>query len=252
MTAASPSRPTVRFSPTARWSAAGLVLIMLIAVAVAVWAASSEPSRNTLRYELATIAMQVVAVAVLGGLATLATAMFRDSLKRDAEQRDAAAARRRQQDDLLRGLLDETLTAYNRVKRIRRLLSAFTAEGSGRITLDVYDEQMRALMDQQLEFERFKRHSPFIDDERLRLTALPSSSVLTEHYRKIEKYLNWAIDEYQSKRHLVAESDDGLPVCELRDLTGFIRRGFIPGAADRIDEIIAALQCAMLRPLEDG
>jgi hypothetical protein len=218
-----------------------------VAAAVAAVAWTDEP--NTLKYELAKIAMQVVAVAVLGGLATVATAIFQESFKQQATRRDAFVEERRRQDDLLRDLLDETLTAYNRVKRIRRLLAAQTADGTGQITLDVYDEQMSSLIDQQLEFEKFKRRSPFIDDERLHTPALPNASVLTDSYTEIEKYLNRVIDEYESNRNLLLEHGELLPVGRFGKLAGFIGDAFNEGAADRIDKIIEALQGAIFQPL---
>jgi hypothetical protein len=240
-------RPAGRFSRAAGLSLAFLFGIAAVAVVVAAVAWTDKP--NTLEYELAKIAMQVVAVAVLGGLATIATAIFQESFKREATRQDALVEQRRKQDDLLRELLDETLTAYNRVKRVRRLLAAHTADGTGRITLDVYDEHMSTLIDQQLEFEKIKRRSPFIDDARLRSTALPGASVLTDGYEKIEKYLNRVIDEYESNRASVVSARHGLPVCRFDKLAGFIGDAFKAGAADRIDEIITALQGATVQPI---
>lgn len=246
MTVASRSRRPGGFSRAAGRSLVGLLVIAAVAAVVAAVAWTDE--QNTLQYELAKIAMQVVAVAVLGGLATAATAIFQESFKIEATRREACVEQRRRQDDLLRDLLDETLTAYNRVKRIRRLLAARTADGTGQITLDVYDEQMSALIDQQLEFEKFKRRSPFIDDQRLHSTAL-STSVLTDSYSEIETYLNRVIDEYESNRNLLSEHGEWLPVRRFCELAGFIGDAFKEGAANRIDEIIKALQGAIFQPL---
>jgi hypothetical protein len=214
-------------------------------VAATQWTATA----NTLEYELAKIAMQVVAVAVLGGLATAATTYFHDSQMQKAAERDADAEKRRRQDDLLRDLLDQTLTAYNRVKRIRRLLGAYTADGAGRITVALYDEHMSTLIDQQLEFEKLKRRSPFIDDERLRAAVLSKSSLLTDGYGDIEGYLNDVIAEYEGNRHLVLAQREGLPVSRLDKLAGFIGHAFVAGAADRLDKVIGTLQTAVAQPI---
>jgi TRAP-type C4-dicarboxylate transport system permease small subunit len=100
MTTASRPTPAGRFARAARMSVAGLLVIAVVAAAVAAVAWTDEP--NTLEYELAKIAMQVVAVAVLGGLATIATAIFQESFKRETARHDALVEQRRSQDDLLR------------------------------------------------------------------------------------------------------------------------------------------------------
>jgi hypothetical protein len=250
MTVASPATSNPRLRRVAARSLAVLLGIFVLAAVVAAiaWGAAA----NTLEYELAKIAMQVVAVAVLGGLATAATTYFHDSRMQQSAERDADAEKRRRQDDLLRDLLDQTLTAYNRVKRIRRLLGAYTADGAGRITVALYDEHMSALIDQQLEFEKFKRRSPFIDDERLRSTVLSSSSLLTDGYGKIEKYLNLVVGEYEANRHMLIAHRGRLPVCRLAELAGFIGRAFVPGAADRLDEVIGTLQKAVAQPIRSA
>lgn len=110
---------------------------MLSGIALA-WAWSGNPNSNTLRYEVAKTALQVIAVAGLGGLAALATFTFQHSREQETAQRDDRLAHlrlrveiardtRARQDDLLRALLRETLVAYNRLKRLRRLLRAETA-----------------------------------------------------------------------------------------------------------------------------
>jgi hypothetical protein len=44
----------------------------------------------------------------------------------------------------------------------------------------------------------------------------------------------------------------GLPVCRFDKLAGFVGDAFKDGAAERIDEIIAALEDAIVRPIPTG
>ena len=218
---------------------------------------SGHPASNTLRYEFAKTCMQVLAVAFFGGLAAIATSSFqyartqetdhlrqqaaneRDDARTEAEasdrrleqlRRDVDRAReeRRRQDDQLRSVMRETLTAYNRVKRIRRLLAAETNDSAaGHLTLAVYDKHMDRLIDEQLAFESLNRFTPFIDDERLSVsptrkaeatsqTAMSkmSSQTLVDFYTAIEKYLNEVINEYKEKRYTVAAANTEVPMKE--------------------------------------
>ena len=243
-----------------------LVLLMAIGVLSAIalaWAWYGKPSGNTLRYEVAKTALQVIAVAGLGSLAALATFTFQHSREQEIAQRDDRRARlrrgvenardtRARQDDLLRALLQETLVAYNSVKRLRRLLRAETAyHDRGPVRLDVYDRHMADLIDQQLKFEQLKRRAPFIADERLRpsATGSPDSPVKTS-YEKIEKYLNKVIGEYEGKPHLVVADPTGLPLNALPKLSAFLGSDFASNVSNQIDTLIETLQAALLQTLD--
>jgi len=122
--------------------------IFALSVIVLIIAWSGHPGSNTLRYELAKTCMQVLAVAFFGGLATMATFNFqyqrtqeagrsqqraegdREKARKAAEAYDQKMAEwrrdvddlrdeRRRRDEQLRPTVEETLAAYNRVKRIR-------------------------------------------------------------------------------------------------------------------------------------
>jgi hypothetical protein len=131
-----------RFTAAKRKSVAWLLAIAALSGIVLAWAWSGSPTNNTLRYELAKTAMQVIAVASLGGLAALATFTFQRSRTREDELRDRKLEqwrrrvengrdKRDRQDDLLRSLLRDMLTSYNRVKRVRRLVEAETKHKAG-------------------------------------------------------------------------------------------------------------------------
>jgi hypothetical protein len=191
----------------------------------------------------------------------------------DADRKEAADARLRQEeawrrelehvrdirsreDALLRSLLQDTLRTYNRVKRTRRLLNAYTMSATGRsLRLDIYDSHMQELIDLQLMFEEFKRLTSVSADKRL---GLP---VLTRNFEVIEKYLNKVVDEYLENRHRV-ETNAVLPLEEFPRLSGLFHGKFpveVKGTVDAgfelnvstpIDEIVKKVQNALLEPLE--
>ena len=185
-----------------------------------------------------------------------------DALREQSQQReddrlksqefDLRRAERRRQDEQLRLLINSTLTSYNNVKRIRRVLYADTNVGTGhRLTRGLYDVHIMALMDEQLEFERLKRMAPFIDDERLATarTRRPdlSKDALQADYAEIEEYLNTVIDEWKENRHRLPT--DGSPIAmdatfgKLLDF--FDKKVFNPNVANRIDSVIKTLLAAV-------
>jgi hypothetical protein len=275
-----PCDATPRWKVAGWWSLGGLALIGVLAVIGLVITWSSQ--HDTLRYELAKTFMQVLAVAFFGTLATIAAFLFQRShaqadnqAERNRQQLASARDQRRREDDQLRSIMNETLAAYNRVKqirrllradtlaavsrikRIRRLLSAENSDGAVRyLSLAVYDKHMTKLSNEQLEFERLKRFTPFISDERLR--PLPYSGLgsvwmknvaLTEAYEDIEKYLNHVIHEYEEKRHTVP-NDANVSMAGFNKLLGFLGDNFEPKVADKIDVIIETLLTALWQPLE--
>ena len=261
------------------WSIGGLAFIGLSSLIVLLVAWSSHPANNTLRYEVAKTCMQVLAVVFFGALATIATFTFQRSraqedshLEQDRLRNDNALRQRRSEDDQLRSIMDDTLASYNRIKRVRRLLRAETREGDTRhITLAIYDKHMGDLIDEQLEFERLKRFTPFISDERLNPRRPQTagevvmkdgeeasreaygSSALTEAYREIEEYLNGVIGEYEKQRHIVANdltaslSTPNKPP-EFGKLSGFIGREFLKVSSE-IDKIVNTLLSALSQRL---
>ncbi|MGX1561274.1 hypothetical protein [Streptomyces sp. NPDC055506] len=256
-----------KFWTTTRASIAVFFSIAIVAIAVLAWAWSASPQSNTLRYEVAKTSLQVLAVAILGSLATLATLSFTQSRTRKEDLHDKKLERwqrrvsdrrdkRHRQDELLRSTLQATVTSYNRVKRVRRLLLAETQGSSGRsITIETYDKYMAVLIDQQLEFEQFTKLAPLINDERLNAAAVAASveiktgNSLAKHYSEIEVFLNRVIDEYQTQRYSMAGGST-FPVFHLPRLTGFLsKEEFSPGVSTHIASIVEALQVALLQPL---
>lgn len=249
-----PHDTTSRWKTAGWWSLGWLALIGTLALIGLIVAWSGHP--NTLRYEFAKTCMQVLAVAFFGALATIATFTFQRARIQEAEKNEQRMERRRRQDHELRSIMEETLAAYNRVKRIRRLLGAETSDGY--LTLAVYDKHMPDLIDQQLVFERLKRLPPFIRDERISFppdgeAARPETTMetqtLAETYEYIEKYLNNRVsDEYEKKRHIVRD-DVRVPLVTFSELWGFIGHEFVTNVSNRMDEVVKKLLKAFWQPL---
>jgi hypothetical protein len=272
---------TQKWRAAGRWSLGGLGLIGVLALTGLILTWSSHP--DTVRFELAKTFMQVLAIAFFGTLATLAAFLFQRShaqadqqAERQRQGRDNYRDLRRREDDQLRSIMNETLAAYNRVKQIRRQLRAETVTTYSRISqirgivsseiqngtdrcvsLRVYDQYMSHLIDEQLRFERLKRFTPFISDERLsplpntnaaRFRKAMRSETLTSTYEDIEKYLNHVIHEYEDRRHTVV--DRTMPMIRFHWLSRFIDTDFEPHVADKMDVIIETLLTALWQPLE--
>ena len=189
----------------ARLKSSGPVLLVIVGVVGGLalwWAWREDHAANPMSVEVAKTSLQVLAVAILGGLATFAFSEIQQSRERW----------RRQGDDL-RALADETIAAYNKVKGVRHLLRA-SISGHDQST---YDEKMQALNDLQLEFERLKRDCPFtgITTRSIKVRyhggAEPVSKTvksLSEDYEAIESFLNSAFSCYESNTTIPSSLDD--------------------------------------------
>jgi hypothetical protein len=240
-----------RWKIARRWSYSGLAFIAVVSLIGLIIAWSGHPSSNTLRYEFAKTCMQVLAVAVFGGLATIATFNFQHSraqednrLERNRRQLEKERDQRSREDDQLRSIAEETLGIYNRVKRIRRLLKAET--GDGTLARVAYDRYMTNLLDEQLTFERLRTLTLFNPDKRLRVPldrgtnasrGPLTSQTLTDSYQKIGQYLNEVIAEYQQKRHIVPETTTA-SLAEFDRLSEFLGYEFAKRLAHPMDTII--------------
>jgi len=229
-----------------------LAVIVLLGVIAFVVALQLGPTQNTLPYELAKTAMQLIAVAGLGSAATIAVYSFQEATRQAAEDRrdrdeqqrqkeDRLRDERTRQDELVRSTIVTTVKTYNNVKSIRRRLRAATQDAeTRRVTLETYDRYLPDLIDQQLQFEELKRLSPLIGDDRLR-----------SQYDAIEKYLGKSITEYESSHSRVAAAANGLALTELPELELLLQKEhFWHGVARPLNETILALQTALLKPFD--
>src|SRR6478735_4405452 len=116
-----------------------LVVISSVCLVVLVWAWVDDNAGSGLRFEAGKTAMQILAVAVLGGLATLAVSAIQKQGVEEAKIRDRRLEEWSREGDHLHLLAEKTILAYNRVKKARRLLIADTDQHvCGRIEFAEY------------------------------------------------------------------------------------------------------------------
>lgn len=242
---------------------------ILVLTGFVIIAAQGHVEAATLQLEVAKMCLQVAGVILFGGLIGLSTAQFqkdwerrRENLKRQADNlRDI----RQRQDVALRSILNETLGTYNKVKRLRRIFQS--KSGNGMISKKVYQRLLLELIDHQLQFEAFARTVKSLDDERLftrlimwdpgtdgeRTCEGPRYDVsgLRSDYDGIESYLNTNIKEFTRKLQSLPSTGE-FALNELRELHLFVTNAanFRAGISRRFDRIEAALQKALLVPLE--
>lgn len=283
-----PRDPALALTRATRTAALTLTSVAVVAALTLAATAAQNPTSGSLTFELAKVAMQVLAVTVFGAVVAATTFLWQqahiDKLeqRRDEDQRqhdtserraaEKAAARsleqetwrrevanareqRERQDELLRRLSRETLQCYNRVKRERRLLRAFAPEA---VDIDRYDESMSQIIDLQLAFEELARLAPLVDDGRVEVArcVLPTRRSgqdnfvsLADSYGHVERYLNHVVGEYETHRHLVASST--YPVDRLphmKDLKSS-RGGFRMHVSYQVDDVLAVVQAALAQPL---
>ncbi len=240
---------------------AGSLIVLVI-----VW--RLHPSHDSLGFELAKTCMQALGVIIVGAMAGIATFTYQqkhlradEDRDRELEQRrrevDRIVDERRRQDELLRSVLEDTLTAYHAVKRARRLLDAEAGpEHNGPVSLDTYDQHMLCIMNEQLKFEKLMILANLIDDPRIPTGSWPDARRadknkprLVAMFSKIEKSLNDVVDEYKKKRQEVAEAGS-IPLSQLIEAYTFVTSdGFEKDVACPKDAVLGLLQKALLQPI---
>lgn len=182
----SPARPEDEHLITSRQEFVyGILAVIALASAVLliiIWRSGAQ--HDTLKYEVAKTCMQVLGVALVGFVVSLATFTLQsnraqrvlraDQIREDGQrkverkredwQREVEETRdaRQREDELLNSMLSESLSAYHTAKRVRRILRAqIWAQADGDcVDPDVYDQQMALINDVQLQFEQLKRTAP--------------------------------------------------------------------------------------------
>ncbi|MGM9474518.1 hypothetical protein ACS5PJ_21315 [Pseudarthrobacter sp. YS3] len=215
---------------------------------------------NTLEFEAAKTFLQIAGVILFGAFVALATFLFQQewTFRRENFSRETQNLRdeRERQDAALRNILNDTLETYNGVKRIRRVLKAETGPvGRKSISKEVYRRHLLDLNNYQLTFEYLKRTAPTLNDRRLYSNPAVSRVVnvpldLEREYKGVESYLNRIVKEFEENLHTVEERES-VPLSSLASLNQFVTvtGDFTIGVSTRIDQIIAALQKALLVPL---
>jgi len=186
------------------------ILVLAVASALTLWFIpifSNAQQLPQLYIEVIKATYQFALLIVIGGLMI----PWWLSEYRRAQEQDKA------QRDLYRKFLKDFLSAYNSSKRIRRILRAraLSADKST-IKVEIYNEQMLALIDVQLKFEYLKKEAENTD------LFLRAKDVALYLY-SIESCLNDVIDEYERKNINMYNNSTYL-IGDLKYLSDFIAR----------------------------
>ena len=138
------------------------IIVGVCAAILAYYAAQRTLLGSGVHVEVVSIVVQFLFLIVLGGAVT---ALYQARLQRRAEEASARSARAEitERDRLmLVDMHDDLVSAYNKAKRARRLMRARLEYPSGDsgppyVPKSVYDDQMEALIDAELDFESLLR-----------------------------------------------------------------------------------------------
>lgn len=178
-----------------------LWILLLVAILAALVLIATNlgpgPQANTLPYEASRTSLQVLGVVLVGAFVGMATFVYQQEHQRAVDER-------RRLDDRVRAVFEETVSAYNAVKLVRRLLRAETGpKADPRITLETYTRLLPDLCKQQLAFEDLKRSAPLIQKslQNGEVITKPACATLADTYDAIEGYLNNIVKEYENSRY---------------------------------------------------
>jgi hypothetical protein len=158
--------------------------VFLIATGLFSWlyARANAETQRLLEIEAAKSMLQLVSVAVIGGLLALILRVYE-------ERRKAWVARR----DLLRTDLSDQLRAtYSRCKLARRQIRVAIDPTNGCIEYEKYSELLDELSDTQLTIERLMHAA----EGGTRQGLVPES--VAQHLKSMERYLGALVTEYES------------------------------------------------------
>jgi hypothetical protein len=233
-----------------RSSLALLLALTLVAVLLVFWYyLSQDPDyRSDFRFEIAKYLVQLILIALLGGVLVQQYGRERDIAEQQYNrQRDKAEAVNEFRKDILSGLT----RAYNDTKKVRRILKASTVlkeEGSRKtyeISCTKYEEQIQKLMDPQLEYEFYKKQLDASDG------VFTNTKEVRKQLEELEGYLNYIIDEYDSKngayKKLKNQYSSSVPTKKLKMLDNFLSGdGFKEGFANKFDDTAKLIRQAIL------
>ena len=183
------------------------LFLLAAAVFVLVYLRATKEGQSILEIEAAKSMLQIMAVAIIGGL----VAMFVHEYE---ERRKTWVARR----DLLRSDLSEQLgEMYARSKQIRRQLRAATDPEGRSLEYSKYGELLEDLSDIQLALERLGRAA----QAGARQAIIPQS--VADSLQSMEHYLGDLVTEYDS---VVPQKDQSVILANRPQLSDFTAKAF--------------------------
>jgi hypothetical protein len=218
----------------------GIFIILAAGIVIAfLWNAETA----TIKFELAKLVAQAILIGLGGALLSLVVSEYQLRQAQVEAQRMQVERRIGLRKEVVASVLDRTLNAYNGVKRARRLLraQALRAVGGRREVLSQpYDDQMLAINNLQLEFERL------VTESELDASVFTDSNMIGELYKDLESRLSKLITEYETLR---PEFDKGgtLPLDRFKELRKFIEQGQLKGIKEPYREVQALLRKDLIR-----
>jgi CheY-like chemotaxis protein len=179
----------------------------------------------TVHAEVVSIIVQFLFLIVLGGAVT---ALYQERLqKRERDEREIADRANITELDrqILRAMHDDLVSAYNKAKRVRWLVNARLEYSPGDaaspyVPKTVYDEQMEALLDAELDFESILRRVAS------NVALFGEDASRDGSLDRIESYLKQTVKEYGDELHGFDGDESRRSLAELPKLAAFL--GFSP------------------------
>lgn len=196
---------------------AGATVIVIMVVRLGV----ENPSVNN-RF-VSTLFTFFVGVFLGGGIPVLRKWQEREREAAEKRKQEARESRSRER-ELLLATHNQLLSAYNKAKRIRRILRArvlppadVDASSDAHVILaSEYDEQMETLIDAQLEFETIERMTEGNVD------LFGSVSDFDDRLDAIRGYLYATVREYENQRTRFHGDPPSMPLSMLPELSSFM------------------------------
>jgi hypothetical protein len=210
-----------------------LMLGMAILAVVALWVFASffNNDENKLYVEYLKLTYQFFLLVVIGAAVTLLFSEYTRTQQKTEEARSRKQEQIAAKKEIYRKFLTDYESAYNSAKRIRRLLRAGSRSIQSNesnlpekstpekimIDKDAYQEQIKALINVQLDFEYLEKLA-----ETDFFLGVPEQKSLISNLDKIEKYLNKLVNEYE-RSYEIFSGKSSVPITQLPDLEEFIR-----------------------------
>lgn len=172
---------------------AGLVLLLALIITSYGfgWQWTGFPNKNLFDW---------LQISVFPAAVAIGAFLLNQSAKVREDERNRAKARNEDRKDVLA----RVTSAYNDTKKARRILKAHsvTDEETGErgISCTVYEDQLKMLMDPQLQFELYKK-SPGGAAVNAFLRAFRDPDDIAERLEDLETYLHGVIQEYDGGKY---------------------------------------------------
>ncbi len=181
-----------------KWVVGSSIVGIVSILGVILIAILDPATRDKIGIELVKLLLQVLVMAILGGIVSLLTEDF-NHRRRKAEALN----------DYRKTLLNRLVQAYSGVKRARRLLRA-------KPSVSNYDEQMGTISETQLDLEAI------VEEIKSSTYAFSHAEIAISSIQRMADYLNRLVDEYEKKRSKIPDDSPSVIPFGMMHLADFI------------------------------